>query len=126
MSAPDWEGFARAIMAFWPEGGVDGCDIQDFAVKYRLIKSVAGGFDERVHADDFGVGAEAGDEWFMQAFPEARDCQCGGEATLSRGHAPGAGDACAVWCLDCGATGPADEGERDAVKAWNYMMERKP
>ena len=52
-----------------------------------------------------------------------RDCQCGGEAALSHGHAPGAGDACAVWCLDCGATGPADEGERDAVRAWNDMME---
>jgi predicted ATP-dependent serine protease len=54
-----------------------------------------------------------------------RDCQCGGEATLSHGHAPGAGNACAAWCLDCGATGPADEGKGDAVKGWSDMMEER-
>jgi len=37
MSA-DFEGFAKAIMKNWPEGGVDGFEIQDLALTHGLIQ----------------------------------------------------------------------------------------
>lgn len=32
--------FANEIMSHWPEGGVDGADIQDYAIKHGLIEPV--------------------------------------------------------------------------------------
>lgn len=41
MTAPDFEGFALAVMAGWPEPwgeGLDGFELQELAAKYHVLK----------------------------------------------------------------------------------------
>ena len=58
MKQPDWEGFARAIMEHWPEGDVDGEDLQNTAEYYGLLRKEP--FDPERH------GYDAMDEWGME------------------------------------------------------------
>lgn len=41
----DWEGFARAVMEHWPDGGLDGFELQDLAFRHGLIDEAPGGFN---------------------------------------------------------------------------------
>ncbi len=63
LSDPEWETFGKAVMKLWPEGGVDGFELQELAEKHKIILPVPGGFDPDKHTDDFGC-AEAGCSWF--------------------------------------------------------------
>lgn len=65
---PDWEGFSRAVMEAWPEGGIDGFELQELAEKYRLIRPVPGGYDPATCTDSLGVCPEPGDPWFERAY----------------------------------------------------------
>jgi hypothetical protein len=67
---PDWEAFGREVMDAWPEGGIDGFDLQDLAEKHGIILSVPGGFDPDKHNDD-GYGLESGDPWFERNYRRA-------------------------------------------------------
>ena len=64
---PDWIAFGKDIMEFWPEGDVECGDLQELAVKPRLLVKVPGGFDPEIHEDFYGC-AEPGDPWFMQNY----------------------------------------------------------
>lgn len=72
MSGPDWEGFGRAVMEWWPGGEISGDELDDAAVKHGLISEVPGGFDPKQHADSDGVCPSPGDPWFLLAYPEDR------------------------------------------------------
>lgn len=48
----------------WPEGDVDGGEIQEALLRFGIIAPVAGGFNPDIHRDDVGC-ASPGDEWFM-------------------------------------------------------------
>jgi hypothetical protein len=68
----NWEAFGREIMKAWPEGGVDGFDLQDLAEKHGIIKAIPGGFDPATCDDALGVSPEPGDPWFLRNYaPEA-------------------------------------------------------
>lgn len=72
-NGPDWEGFGRAVMADWPEGGdIDGFTLQDMAVEHGLLREVPGGFNPEEHID-VTCCAEPGDVWFEVTFPSNRD-----------------------------------------------------
>lgn len=64
---PDWEAFGREIMTTWPDGGIDGFELQDVALKYAVLVPIPGGFDPTKHNDD-GNGAEPGDDWFTRNY----------------------------------------------------------
>ncbi|MDN3711836.1 hypothetical protein QWZ10_08370 [Paracoccus cavernae] len=61
---PNWEGFGLAIMEDWGAH----CDTEasvrfDLAIKFGILRPIAGGFDPDTHVDDHG-DAERGDPWF--------------------------------------------------------------
>lgn len=58
--------FAKAVLrdGLWDGSSLDGADIQDLAEKHGLIENV--GFDPEKHTDHYGVGLEAGDEWYQE------------------------------------------------------------
>jgi hypothetical protein len=65
---PNWEGFAREVMTMWPDGDLDGGDLQELAVVYKMILPVPGGYDPKVHAADDEYGTEPGDDWFVRNY----------------------------------------------------------
>lgn len=73
MKHPDWEGFSRAIMKYWPEGDVDGGDLQDTAERYGLLRKEK--YDPKKHCywgqDEYGL--EAGDDWYVLNYEEDDD-----------------------------------------------------
>ena len=52
-----------ALRALWDGHDFDAEDIQDAALKHGLIRATV--FNPNIHIDHLGVGAEAGDEWFV-------------------------------------------------------------
>lgn len=68
MSKPDFEGFAKAVMRSWPEGGVDGFELQELAEKHSMIAPAPGGYDPERHFDEYGVAPEKGDPWFETTY----------------------------------------------------------
>ena len=64
MSAPDWEGFGRAIMDDWQEHcDVDAGEKFDLAVNHGIVCEIPGGYDPDHHVDAYGC-AEKGDPWY--------------------------------------------------------------
>ena len=63
----DWEAFGREIMEAWPEG-VDGFDLQDIAVRHRVVVETK--FDLAKHLDDHtdAWGVRQGDPWFVRNY----------------------------------------------------------
>jgi len=62
--APDWESFGRAVMQVWPEGDLDGFELQELAIKHHVLLPEPDGFDPSKHEDVYGC-ADAGDDWFV-------------------------------------------------------------
>lgn len=67
-SAPDWEGFGRAMVEDWPTGDIEGSFLFDMALKYGLIKEIPGGYDPDQHEDVYGISPEDGDPWYEYSF----------------------------------------------------------
>lgn len=67
---PDWEGFGRAIMEAWPEGGLDGFDLQDIAEKYGVIREVPYDPDKHGTGGLEEWGMEPGNPWFVPNYEE--------------------------------------------------------
>lgn len=74
VAAPDWEGFGRAVMDFWPESAPDGFDLHVLAIKHRILTEVPGGFDPERHSDATG-SAESGVQWYERNYPAIRAIQ---------------------------------------------------
>ena len=66
MAIVNFEGFAREILSAWPEGGIDGFDMQDLAVKYGLLRETT--YDPEKHGDDLYGCSEKGDPWFVKTY----------------------------------------------------------
>lgn len=66
--------FGDAVMDAWPEGSIDGFELQDMLKEFGLIAPVEGGFRDSVHIDAHNCSPVEGDEWLMptQAAIEAR------------------------------------------------------
>ena len=64
-----------ACFESWPEGSIDGGDLQDMLKDHGLIAAVPGGFNENIHIDAYNCCPEEGDEWLMptKAALAARD-----------------------------------------------------
>jgi len=62
---PNWEQFGRALMCAWPDGGIDGGELQEVAERYGILRLEQ--YDPETHgaeaADEFGV--EPGDPWYV-------------------------------------------------------------
>lgn len=62
---PDWEGFGRAIMSTWAEGGVDGFELQYIAERYGILRLEK--YNPEKHGaqavEEFGI--EPGDAWYV-------------------------------------------------------------
>lgn len=57
--------FARDVLAtLWEGCHLDGGEIQDLAEKHGLIREVS--FHPARHTDHLGVGAQAGDPWWVE------------------------------------------------------------
>ena len=72
MTQPDWEGFARAIMDAWPEGDVDGGDLQETAERYGLLRKEP--YDPAKHGE-WGkeeYGTQPGEDWYVLTYAEER------------------------------------------------------
>ena len=67
---PDWEAFGIDIMAHWPNGDIDGFDLQDIAEKHNVIIPIPGGYDPEKHGDEDGdeFGLEPGDPYFERNY----------------------------------------------------------
>ena len=68
MSKPDWENFAKAVLADWPTGDLEGSVLFDLALQYGMIQEVPGGYNSDHHFDADGVGPEEGDPWYEYTF----------------------------------------------------------
>lgn len=68
MSAPDFEGFARALLETWPTNDVEGSELFDLALRYGMIREVPGGYDPDEHIDAEGIAPERGDPWYEYTF----------------------------------------------------------
>lgn len=66
--AINWAAFGKAVMKSWPEGGLDGFELQELAERHQVIKPYKNGFDPSLHSDGFGVCAERGDAWFYRNY----------------------------------------------------------
>ena len=66
MTKPDWEAFGREIMEAWPEGDVDGFELQEIAHKHRVLVKTK--FDPAKHGAYDDYGAEPGDPWFLRNY----------------------------------------------------------
>ncbi|AVX04189.1 hypothetical protein MXMO3_01663 [Maritalea myrionectae] len=64
---PDFEAFAKDVMEAWPQGDIEGFELQEKAIKHGMIVEIEGGYDPEKHDDDFG-GAEPGDTWYQVNF----------------------------------------------------------
>ncbi len=69
---PDWEGFGRAVMASWPDGDLDGYELQELAAKHNVLSEVEGGYNPEIHGTDHWFDPVIGDPWFVKNFA-ARD-----------------------------------------------------
>jgi len=68
MSDPDFEGFAKDVLAEWPEGfDREAIEIQQMAIKHGLLVPVEGGFDPEQHECPHGC-SEAGDPWYFDVW----------------------------------------------------------
>jgi hypothetical protein len=68
MSKPDWENFAKAVLADWPTGDLEGSVLFDLALQYGMIQEVPGGYNSDHHIDADGVCPEEGDPWYEYTF----------------------------------------------------------
>jgi hypothetical protein len=68
MSKPDWENFAKAVLADWPTGDLEGSVLFDLALQYGMIQEVPGGYKSDHHIDADGVCPEEGDPWYEYTF----------------------------------------------------------
>ena len=68
MPKPDWEAFGRDVMTSWPDGGLDGLDLQEAAIRHCLIVPAPGGFDPSKHGDEDEYGTRPGDPWFERNY----------------------------------------------------------
>jgi hypothetical protein len=68
MSKPDWENFAKAVLADWPTGDLEGSVLFDLALQYGMIQEVPGGYNSDHHFDADGVCPEEGDPWYEYTF----------------------------------------------------------
>ena len=68
MSKPDWENFAKAILADWPTGDLEGSVLFDLALQYGMIREVPGGYNSDHHFADDGICPEEGDPWYEYTF----------------------------------------------------------
>lgn len=66
MTKPNWEAFGREIMEAWPEGGVDGFDLENIAVKHRVLVETT--YNPAKHRKDNDYGAKPGDPWFVRNY----------------------------------------------------------
>jgi len=67
MSAPDWEGFGRAVMDEWQDHyDIEASEKFDLAVRYGVLVKIPGGYDPETHVDNYG-GAEKGEPWYQIA-----------------------------------------------------------
>jgi len=68
MPTPDWENFAKAVLADWPTGDLDGSVLFDLSVQYGMIQEVPGGYNSDHHIDADGICPEEGDPWYEYTF----------------------------------------------------------
>jgi hypothetical protein len=68
MSKPDWENFAKAVLADWPTGDLEGSVLFDLALQYGMIQEVPGGYNSDHHIDADGICPEEGDPWYEYTF----------------------------------------------------------
>lgn len=65
---PDWENFAKAVLADWPTGDLDGSVLFELSLQYGMIQEVPGGFNSDRHFDNDGICPEEGDPWYEYTF----------------------------------------------------------
>lgn len=65
---PDWENFAKAVLADWPTYDLDGSVLFDLSLQYGMIKEVPGGYNSNHHIDADGICPEEGDPWYEYTF----------------------------------------------------------
>jgi hypothetical protein len=65
-NAPDFEGFARHIMAAWPSDGIDGFELQEAAERFGLLRKVA--YCPEKHGP-CEYDSHPGDDWFVRNYP---------------------------------------------------------
>jgi hypothetical protein len=68
MSEPDWKNFAKAVLADWPTGDLEGSVLFDLALEYGMIKEVPGGYNSDHHIDADSICPEEGDPWYEYTF----------------------------------------------------------
>jgi hypothetical protein len=68
MSKPDWENFAKAVLADWPTGDLEGSVLFDLSLQYGMIQEVPGGYNSDRHFDNEGICPEEGDPWYEYTF----------------------------------------------------------
>jgi hypothetical protein len=68
MSKPDWENFAKAVLADWPTDDLEGSVLFDLSLQYGMIQEVPGGYNSEHHIDADGVCPEEGDPWYEYTF----------------------------------------------------------
>ena len=68
MSEPDWKNFAKAVLAGWPTGDLEGSVLFDLALEYGMIKEVPGGYNSDHHIDADSICPEEGDPWYEYTF----------------------------------------------------------
>ena len=68
MSKPDWENFAKAVLADWPTYDLDGFTLFELSLQYGMIKEVAGGYNPDHHIDAEGICPQEGDPWYEYTF----------------------------------------------------------
>ena len=68
VTKPNWEAFGSEIMEAWPEGGVDGFELQDAAVKHGVLRETA--YDFKAHGKEgpYDWGLQEGDVYFERNY----------------------------------------------------------
>lgn len=71
----DWEGFGQAVMEAWPDGDIDGFELQEIAERHGVISQVPGGYDPERDGEDAidEYGIEPGDAWFVRNYERKDD-----------------------------------------------------
>ncbi|MCP4108310.1 MAG: hypothetical protein GY749_22670 [Desulfobacteraceae bacterium] len=70
MTQPDWEKFGRSIMKMWPDGGVDGFELQDLAIESSIILEAKNGYDPERHGHESATeyDLEKGDTYYERNY----------------------------------------------------------
>jgi hypothetical protein len=68
-SAPDWEGFGRALLDSWPTNDIEGSELFALSLQFGLIRPIPGGYNPEEHIDAEGICPEDGDPWYEYNFP---------------------------------------------------------